>query len=171
MKNVIKIRIGFAVIALLGAALFHSCSPEDPVENTDQVSIDKNKMLELINSYRTSGCSCGSEGYLAPTTPVVWNNNIEKAALDHSVDMSKNDIFSHTGSDGSDAGDRLDRRYYDWITYGENIAKGYKTEEKVVEGWINSPGHCRNIMNPGFKEMGVARVGDYWTQIFGTRAP
>jgi uncharacterized protein YkwD len=54
-------------------------------------------------------------------------------------------------------------------TYGENISNGYKTEQSVIEGWIKSAGHCRNIMNPNVKEMGVAREGDYWTQVFGTR--
>jgi uncharacterized protein YkwD len=39
----------------------------------------------------------------------------------------------------------------------------------VVDNWLKSPGHCKNIMNKAFKEVGVGRVGDYWTQNFGAR--
>ena len=53
--------------------------------------------------------------------------------------------------------------------YGENIAKGHPTEKAVIEGWLNSEGHCKNIMSPMFKEMGAARVSTYWTQEFGSR--
>ena len=163
MKIVTIIRAGFWAVLLLGVVLLGSCTPDD--SNNKQV--DKNQLLELVNSYRTSGCNCGSEGYFAPTTPVVWSTAIALTALDHSEDMNKKNFFSHTGSDGSDVGTRLRRRNYDWRMCGENIASGYKNEASVVEGWINSPGHCKNIMSPGFEEMGVARVGDYWTQVFG----
>ena len=50
------------------------------------------------------------------------------------------------------------------MAYGENIATGYTSEREVVDAWIKSPGHCKNIMNKAYKEMGVARVGNYWTQ-------
>jgi uncharacterized protein YkwD len=46
---------------------------------------------------------------------------------------------------------------------------GYTTEKQVVDAWLKSPGHCKNIMNKNYKEMGVARVGTYWTQTFGTK--
>jgi len=39
----------------------------------------------------------------------------------------------------------------------------------VIEGWLKSPGHCKNIMSQKYKEMGVARVGNYWTQTFGSQ--
>jgi uncharacterized protein YkwD len=131
--------------------------------------VDKVKLLQLVNNYRSSGCNCTDSDYYAPTTPVIWNDTLALAADDHSLDMSSNNFFSHTGSDSSNAGNRITRRGYTWKAYGENIAKGYKNEEAVVNGWINSPGHCKNIMSPNFKEMGVARRGNYWTQVFGTR--
>ena len=55
------------------------------------------------------------------------------------------------------------------MAYGENIATGYRTEKEVVKGWIASPGHCKNIMSKLYKEMGVARYGNYWTQEFGAQ--
>jgi uncharacterized protein YkwD len=83
--------------------------------------------------------------------------------------MYTNNYFNHTGLNGSSAGDRIIAAGYAWRSFGENIAKGYSTEQSVMDGWIRSEGHCKNIMNPGFKEMGVARVGTYWTQEFGSR--
>ena len=167
MKTKNILRKSLLIPLLAGFVLFGSCDKEEEPEINQQ--IDKDLLLQLVNSYRTAGCNCGSEGYFGPTTTVVWNNLLELTAQDHSEDMFKNSFFNHTGNDGSNPGVRLGRRGYDWQTYGENIAMGYKTEQAVIEGWINSPGHCKNIMNPNFKEMGVFRSGDYWTQVFGTR--
>jgi uncharacterized protein YkwD len=55
------------------------------------------------------------------------------------------------------------------FSYGENIAFGQRSEREVMQGWLSSPGHCKNIMSKTFKEMGVSRVGDYWTQVFATK--
>jgi uncharacterized protein YkwD len=59
---------------------------------------------------------------------------------------------------------------------GENIASGQRTVEDAVASWLDSPGHCANIMNPAFTDMGAAYAIDprnrnrtaYWTQVFGT---
>ena len=77
--------------------------------------------------------------------------------------MNDQNYFSHTAKDGSDPDKRLEKQGYNWRTYGENIGKGYANEKAVVEGWTDSEGHCRNIMNPNFEEMGVGKEGDYWT--------
>jgi len=104
---------------------------------------------------------------MIPVDPLTWSIKIENAAQIHSIDMDTNDFFSHTGSDNSDVGDRLERVGYTWSANGENIANGYTSEENVIIAWLNSPGHCQNIMSPSFTEMGVAKVGLYWTQDFG----
>ena len=117
----------------------------------------------MVNEVRKKGCTCGNT-YYAPVTPLSWNNQLEKAAFEHSSDMNQHKYFSHTAPDGSNAGDRISNTGYKWRTYGENIALGYLTEQEVITGWLHSPGHCKNIMSKDFKEMGVARVGDYWTQ-------
>lgn len=60
------------------------------------------------------------------------------------------------GSDGTSPGDRITREGYEWWTYGENIAVNYPTVSAVMQGWLESDGHCRNIMNPAFQEIGAA---------------
>ena len=54
---------------------------------------------------------------------------------------------------------------------GENIAQGQQSIAEVMHGWFKSVGHCRNLMNPGFKEVGVAENNSYWVQDFGGREP
>jgi uncharacterized protein YkwD len=146
--------------------------PKDEVAGnepaTTSPTVNKSLILQLVNEVRTKGCQCGNT-YYQPATPVSWNNQLEAAAYVHSADMNQNNFFSHTAPNGTNAGVRITNAGYNWRTYGENIASGYKTEASVVKGWVESEGHCKNIMNPAFKEMGVARAGNYWTQEFGAR--
>ena len=132
------------------------------------VTVDRTLMLQLVNEVRKKGCQCG-ETYYYPAPPLTWNTKLEAAAYHHSVDMKKNKYFSHYAPDGSRGGNRIERAGYVWKTYGENIGEGYKTEKEMLAGWLSSPGHCKNIMNKAYKEMGVARTGTLWTQTFGTR--
>lgn len=131
-------------------------------------AINKTVLLQLVNDARRKGCNCGAAHY-GPAPALTWNDQLEKAALNHSNDMLEKKYFSHTGSDGSSTGERIINAGYSWKFFGENIALGYKTEKEVVDGWLSSPGHCKNIMNKNYREMGVARAGDYWTQDFGVR--
>ncbi|MEJ0106013.1 MAG: CAP domain-containing protein [Bacteroidota bacterium] len=131
-------------------------------------NINKATLLQLVNNARTAGCTCGATVMPAVGT-VVWNDKLAKAAYDHSADMKTNNYFSHTGLDGSDPGQRITAAGYSWTTYGENIANGYTTEQAVMDGWLKSEGHCKNIMDADFKDMGAGREGNYWTQAFGAK--
>ena len=151
-------------------ALITSCSNDAvPViqSSSTESTINKTVLLQLVNDARKKGCNCGNT-YYAPVPPLTWNDVLEKAAYKHSNDMFRKKFLSHTGSDGSGSGERIISAGYNWKFYGENIAQGHKTEKEVVAGWLSSPGHCVNIMNKNYKEMGVAKVGDYWTQDFGS---
>ncbi len=83
--------------------------------------------------------------------------------------MSKKDSLTHFSTDDGlvwhTAAKRLKKVGYQHQLWGENIAQGYEYEEEVMAGWIKSPGHCRNIMFRSFTEMGVDKIGNYWTQI------
>ena len=68
----------------------------------------------------------------------------------------------------------MERAGYSFQAAGENIAAGQTTPQEVVDGWMQSPGHCSNIMSPSFTEIGVGYVlapqgqlPHYWTQTFG----
>lgn len=128
-------------------------------------NLNSNKILQLINKARTEGCNCGAQK-MDPVSPVTWNNLLADAAYNHSADMDKNNFFDHKGSDSKNVDYRLNQQGYKWSLVGENIARGQETEEEVVNSWLQSRGHCLNIMNKDFREMGVARAGVCWTQVF-----
>ncbi|WP_297796265.1 CAP domain-containing protein [uncultured Marinobacter sp.] len=131
-------------------------------------------MLRKVNAARASARSCGSEQF-APAEPLTYNCPIEGAAEHHSNDMASNNFFSHTGSNGLRVGARVTATGYEWSVVGENIAAGYDDVDTVVQAWLDSPGHCRNIMEPKFSQFAVRRVDtnradyeNYWTQVFAT---
>lgn len=156
------------LFAFVVACTKSSDSTEPVTTGTGPDAVNKTLMLQLVNDVRKKGCQCGDTWY-PPAASVTWNDMLERAALNHSRDMYQNNYFSHSSQDGTGAGVRIQQAGYNWKSYGENIAMGYKDEREVVNGWINSPGHCKNIMNKNYKEMGVAKAGGYWTQEFGSK--
>lgn len=130
------------------------------------------KVLTLVNAARVKSRKCGRTSFDA-VLPLKLSATLSRAALLHSQDMANKNFFEHRGSDGSQVGDRATRVGYRWRIAGENIAIGAENADVVVQGWLDSPGHCANIMSPAFTEMGLAYVverdsapGIYWTQVF-----
>jgi uncharacterized protein YkwD len=131
-------------------------------------------ILKLVNAARAKARTCGDRKFAA-ASPLAWNAVLGDAAFVHSRDMANQNYFSHEGKDGSQPGDRARRAGYKWRRIGENIATGQGSPQEVVAGWLSSPGHCVNIMNRDFTEMGAAYAVNsdsdttiYWTQVFGT---
>jgi uncharacterized protein YkwD/stress response protein SCP2 len=95
------------------------------------------------------------------------------AAQAHSRDMVARDFFAHENPDGASVADRVRAAGYAYAVVAENIAAGQRTAGEVVEGWMNSPGHRANILNPALRQIGIGYAtgsgyGTYWTQVFGT---
>ncbi|KAK9759639.1 hypothetical protein K7432_017164 [Basidiobolus ranarum] len=98
-------------------------------------------------------------------------SNLNLAAQMHSEDQAyRLRHMSHTGSDGSDAGDRISSAGFQWRRYGENVAQGYRSETQVMSSWLKSPPHRKNILNPGFTHFGAGYESKnaFWTQNFAT---
>jgi len=131
------------------------------------------RVLDLVNQARATPRYCGNKAFDA-ARPVRWNGSLAEASRLHSEDMARWNYFSHSGRDGSDPGQRVERAGYRYRSTAENIAAGQMKPEDAVAGWIKSPEHCANLMNPAYTEMGAAfainaqsRMGVYWTQDFG----
>ena len=85
--------------------------------------------------------------------------------------MAAQNYFAHDSKDGRTFSQRISATGYAWSTAGENIAAGYSSVDAVMDGWIQSAGHCANLMNANFSEIGVACVpgtssttySNYWT--------
>ncbi|GAA3506243.1 CAP domain-containing protein [Streptomyces prasinosporus] len=104
--------------------------------------------------------------------PLSRDPLLAAAAQAHSADMVARDFYSHTAPDGSRPWDRAAAAGSARRTIGENIACGRRSPAEVVRGWMNSPGHRANILEPDFTHIGVGfagggRAGTYWTQLFG----
>ena len=124
----------------------------------------QSEFIAAVNEQRAKGCMCGNRKY-EPTLPVSWSKTLYSIAADHSRDMAVNQKMSHKGSNGSDVPDRLNNGGYPWMAYAENVAFGHSSIQQVMEGWMSSPGHCKNIMNPNCSEIGVAYDSKYWTMV------
>ncbi len=129
-------------------------------------------VLEAVNEARRSARQCGDRSFDA-APPLDWSDALGKAALAHSRDMAERGYFSHSSPEGQQVSDRAAEQGYRFRQVGENIGFGQSTPEQVVEGWLLSPGHCANIMQADYTEMGAAyalkRADNtiMWTQVLG----
>ena len=109
------------------------------------------RLLELTNQARVSGATCGDQVF-APAPVLTWNPKLYQAALAHAVRMASANFFAHIDpSDGSGEWERMVRAGYAPSASGENIAAGDSSPEGTVRGWLESPGHCANIMSADFR--------------------
>ncbi len=118
------------------------------------LSAEAQDTLRRINANRAAGATCGQQRF-EPAAPLAWSAKLEQAAVAHARDMAARRTMSHSGGDGSSMSDRVARVGYNWGALGENVSAGYKTVPEGLEGWMKSPGHCRNIMGAQFREVGV----------------
>ncbi len=126
--------------------------------------------VNAINTYRGEARRCEGGGPVLPAAPrVSWDGRLGDAAAGHAADMARHGIMSHQGTDGLGPGDRITNAGYRWGGWAENVAAGQRSVDAVVRGWIDSPGHCANIMNAELVEIGLAvaenpdsRYRHYW---------
>ncbi len=131
--------------------------------------------MQLINAFRSQPRSCGSEGNFPAAPAVSWNAPLTQAALGHSNDMATKNYFDHNSQDGRTMADRVNAVGYAWSGLGENIAAGQETLQDAMSSWQKSPGHCSNLMNASYRDMGLACVpgakgslySKYWTMDLG----
>lgn len=139
--------------------------PDDPPstsgdEDSGPLSKLANEVVALTNAEREEkGCA-----------PLTKNGTLRRVAAAHSEDMAERNYFDHTNPEGDGPADRAEAAGYDDFA-GENIAMGYSSAKAVVEAWMRSFGHRRNILNCSSTEIGVGVAdssrGLYWTQVFG----
>ncbi|MCE8024843.1 MULTISPECIES: CAP domain-containing protein [Halomonadaceae] len=157
---------------LFSFALLSLVAHADTASAECELSADQREMLERVNDARSEGRQCGDEEFSA-ADPLEWNCHLAEAALDHSRNMAEEEFFDHTGPDDRGVTARVSDTGYVWQAVGENIAAGQAEVERVMQGWLESPGHCANIMSGDFSEMGAAshaaegsRYSPFWTQVF-----
>jgi uncharacterized protein YkwD len=132
------------------------------------------QVLRLVNQERARGGVCGGRSF-PPSHPLRARRELALAAMHHGKAMAQRGFFDHRGPDGDTPQSRIQATGYQGRAWGENIAAGQRSPQSVMRAWMESPGHCSNILNPMFTELGVSfrsasrgKYRTYWVQAFGT---
>jgi uncharacterized protein YkwD len=167
-----KFTVAFIVASLFISLASNAAAREAVVGRVSDGRI-RARVVELVNEARSTARRCGRERYAA-APPLRISRELTDAAEDHARNMARKRFFEHRGQDGSQPKDRVRRAGYQSRLTGENIAFGPVSAEEVVAGWLDSPGHCANIMDARFQELGIGlargkkRGEIYWVQNFAT---
>jgi uncharacterized YkwD family protein len=122
----------------------------------------QNEVIRLVNIERAK----------VGLKPLALDDNLGKVARVKSQDMAGTTYFSHTSPRYGSAANLVSSFGLKWRMTGENIASGYTTPAGVVQGWMNSPGHKRNMLSSRYNLIGVGIAKSYkngrvyWTQEF-----
>ena len=129
-------------------------------------------ILTHTNAARSKGQNCGGTWY-PPAPTVQWNPSLAQAARDFAQWQASRNLTGHVDPTLGNPGDRAARAGWHG-SWGENLAYGPGNPEEAVKSWIQSPSHCRNLMNPKHTVMGAgvainphSTYGVYWGQLFG----
>lgn len=157
----------------MAAAPQAGASPGNPSCGFNPPAGIRDEVLSRINQIRAAGATCGTDRYGAAPA-LTWNTVLLQAAAAHTADMASKNYFAHNSQDGRTAAQRLLAAGYSYSSMGENIAAGQASVESVMNGWLNSPGHCKNLLNPVFRDVAVActasstaKYGFYWAMELG----
>ncbi|QBZ90536.1 CAP domain-containing protein [Pseudomonas viciae] len=139
----------------------------------DNVASADKTLLAQVNAARARSRMCGRQRFAA-ARPLSWNAALGTAAQGHSRAMARGNYFAHQDPDGRSVADRAKGAGFRGRKLGENIAAGQGSPSKAMQDWLASPGHCANLMNPMFTQVGAAYATDsrsdagvYWTMVFG----
>lgn len=123
------------------------------------------RLLVLVNQARAAARTCGSTAYPA-VRALVRSTPLDTAAGDYAVRMATEHFFSHTSPDGTTMVSRMNAVGVRNVAMRENIAAGYATADAVMDGWLQSPGHCANLMAADVTRIGLGHAsgsGSYFT--------
>jgi len=156
MRRPLQLSIAFAVVMVLAQcapATSPSASAPASAQTTSTAPATGTSGDALLNSYRAQN----GRAALRP------NAALTRAAEVHARDMGTNNFMSHTGSDGSKMRERARRQGYSACHIAENVALGQGSSGEVMNQWMNSPPHRKNILNGKVKDYGMARgPGNAW---------
>ncbi len=140
----------FAITLLIMLVQFFSFSQTSSARVLGYATnITKEAIISLTNQERTS----------RGLTPLVENNQLDQSATMKNQHMFANDYWAHYAPDGTSPWYFFKQVGYKYSWAGENLARDFSTSEGVVNGWMNSPSHRDNMLNPNFIDIGIG-IGD-----------
>lgn len=90
--------------------------------------------------------------------PLQYNGALSSSAYAKASDMFTNNYWAHISPSGTGPWYFIGANGYPYLTAGENLAKDFPSDDSVVAGWMNSPTHRQNMLNPDFRDIGIAVV-------------
>jgi len=169
MKSLSIFKVALFLFLLMLCACSNS-QPNDKERHLDSncgLSSETSNLITLINAARAQTQYCGRAKIVA-SGPLVSNCALVSAAHDHAKTLASKNRLSHRGAGNSKLGSRVTASGYQWSAVGENIAKGQATTEDLLDDWLASRKHCKNLLRRDYQEIGVAQVGSYWVAVFAT---
>lgn len=164
------------IIILVLVLSLVSCQDDLPcyVYNPDEVlitdAVDSELILDIVNDIRTFGYELDSEPDKFTTSmlnELTWDENLYKAAQLQSTYMYETENFDHFWCDGTTPNDRI-LLFSEGYIVAENIGWGYgDNTERIINAWLNSDGHRKNMLKKEFNVIGVANKGGNWTMVLG----
>ncbi len=144
-----------------------------PVSNWDPEWVEwEARVVKLMNQARAAGAVCGTNT-MPSVGPLEVDPALRCAARVHSMDMAERGYFDHFSPEGEGPTERFQKAGWSGRGWGENIAAGGGSADTQFDMWMNSPGHCANIMKEGFSQVGLGYYNisggyrDYLTAAFG----
>ncbi|QGQ46532.1 CAP domain-containing protein [Metabacillus sediminilitoris] len=114
------------------------------------------QVVQLVNQQRAK----------AGLRPLTHRADVKNVAQKKAEDMINSNYFSHTSPNYGSPFDMLKTFGISYSYAGENIAKGQKTPQEVMNAWMNSSGHRANILKPEYDVIGVGFYHGAWVQMF-----
>ncbi len=156
-------------VAQQGTNLWVVISTPLPLPEETQADDIRERLLALINTARSKPRDCGDRHYAA-APPLALSDELSLAAIGHAKAMARTGSFDHIDDDGKTPSDRVRETHYRAHLVGENIAAGMGSAEEALEEWLESPGHCENLMESRFTHVGAGFAVNltrepavYWT--------
>jgi len=133
----------------------------DNTETDKEMQSIKQQVITLVNQERKK----------RGLKPYQSNAKVTKAAQKKAKDMAANNYFSHQSPTYGSPSEMLNQFNIDYSAAGENIAKGQQTAQDVMDSWMNSPGHRRNILSKKYNQIGIGVAKNergilHWVQMF-----
>lgn len=145
------------------------------IANIGMLTPEQTQSIDYENLRIAVWNQVNTERTAAGVTPLLYNMQLEKTAQEHAqAMMEQNDIFHTNPETGTTVFDRCKTYYYDQRDIGENVAMGQRNATEVMNSWMNSESHKKNILHAGYREIGIGVAQDkdgklFWVQVFGTQ--
>jgi hypothetical protein len=135
----------FSLVFVLGIILANGIIVVS-ADKTIASDITVEKVIELTNASRAE----------VGESDLAVNSKLSRAAEAKAEDMIANNYFSHTSPTGTTPWSWIQKKNYDYIYAGENLAMDFHSAEKMEDAWMASPTHRANILNQNYHEVGTA---------------